>query len=360
MTKRCVLYITNLPAPYKIDFFNQLSYEYDLHVLVERKTASDRDPRWITEANHSFDLQYLKGVRFGKSSRASSDVIHYLKRRYDAIIINGYASPTMAFAISYLSFKKIPFIISCDGMIPKNSNSFRAKMKRSLLKKAEMCLSSGKMNTQALLLCGVAKDKIREYPFSSVKDSDVEPSVPDKEYYKSKIGCKRNKLVLYVGQMIYRKGIDVLIDAFSRVSDKNVELMCVGGVPENVQSKDPRITFIDFKGKEELKDYYRAADIFVLPTREDIWGLVVNEAMAHGCPVITTQMCGAGIEMVIDGKNGFLISSEDISAITYKIDACLKNSDTDRVINGCLETARKYTIEKMAKRTSEIIREFVG
>lgn len=58
------------------------------------------------------------------------------------------------------------------------------------------------------------------------------------------------------------------------------------------------IVFVEFKTKEDLIDYYRAADLFVLPTREDIWGLVVNEAMAAGTPVITTTNCGAGMEIL--------------------------------------------------------------
>ena len=54
------------------------------------------------------------------------------------------------------------------------------------------------------------------------------------------------------------------------------------------------VHFVGFKTKEQLEDYYRAADLFVLPTREDIWGLVVAEAMAYGLGVITTNRCNAG------------------------------------------------------------------
>lgn len=59
-----------------------------------------------------------------------------------------------------------------------------------------------------------------------------------------------------------------------------------------------QIHFEGFKTKEELAMYFKAADIFVHPTREDIWGLVINESMAYGLPVITTNKCVAGMELI--------------------------------------------------------------
>ena len=357
-----VLYITNLPAPYKMDFFTKLSEKFDLHVLVERETASDRDPNWIKENKCDFDLKFLSGPKFRSSSRISFEVIKYLNSKYKVIIVNGYASPTSMIALSYLSLKGIPFIFSSDGMIPRKPHSIREKLKKALLNKATICMSSGKMNTQALLQCGIKEDNIRVYPFSSIHDAEIEDNQigRDKDSYKRKIGCTHKHLLLYVGQMIYRKGVDILVDAFENIKDDDIELICVGGgTPYFNRKSDLRIQYMDFKDKETLMDYYRAADLLILPTREDIWGLVVNEAMAHGCPVVTTTNCGAGIEMVEQGKNGFLIPANDALEMSKLISKIFHEEQYSDLSYECINTAHKYTIEKMAERTTEIIDDYI-
>ena len=79
------------------------------------------------------------------------------------------------------------------------------------------------------------------------------------------------------------------------------------------------VHFIDFKNKDILKEYYYVADVFVLPTREDIWGLVINEALAYGLPVITTDKCMAGLEMIEDGKNGYIIPVNSVKKLAEKL-----------------------------------------
>lgn len=96
----------------------------------------------------------------------------------------------------------------------------------------------------------------------------------------------RNKVVLTVGQFIHRKGFDVLLEAWKDCS-KDAELYIVGAEPtEEYQRIKEELElnnayFVGFKTEDQLKQYYKAADLFVLSTREDIWGLVVNEAMAY-------------------------------------------------------------------------------
>lgn len=361
MNKKKLLYLTNLPAPYKIDFFNLLSKEFDLTVVAERRSADDRDPKWIKDKECRFVLLYLSGIKYGNSSIISFGIIKYLKSDYDLVIVNGYASPTMIIAINYLSSKKIPFFFVSDGMIPKKSATFKEKYKSKLLKKATLCLSSGKMNTDALLLSGVNPAKIRVYPFSSISENEIVSGVPDKDYYKRIIGCENKTVFLYVGQMIYRKGVDLLVKAFNRIQNDNIELICVGGGKTYFDAiNDNRIKYVEFLDKDNLKDYYLAADMFILPTREDIWGLVVNEAFAHGCPVITTDMCAAGIEMIDNRVNGYIVPNNSIEALYEIMSRCVEKKNVLSLSIECVNTAHKYTIEKMAERTTEIINEFLN
>ena len=92
----------------------------------------------------------------------------------------------------------------------------------------------------------------------------------------------------------------------------------------------------------------------MLPTREDIWGLVINEAMAYGLPVITTERCVAGLELIENGVNGYVVPVEDAAALAEKINAVL-SADLHQMGEASLEKIRPYTLENMAKTHAEIL-----
>ena len=99
-----------------------------------------------------------------------------------------------------------------------------------------------------------------------------------------------------------------------------------------------------------LYQYYRAADLFVLPTHHDEWGLVINEALSCGLPVITTNRCGAGLETITPGENGFLVEHTDIEALKTTLDSLLENPDLRLYMaSQNLKLAHEYTIEKMVE-----------
>ena len=77
--------------------------------------------------------------------------------------------------------------------------------------------------------------------------------------------------------------------------------------------------FIDNISFDELKKYYYSADILVLPSRYETWGLVINEAMAYGLPVITTDMCIAGTALIQDGINGYIVETDNVNMLREKL-----------------------------------------
>ncbi len=355
---RRVLYITNLPSPYRIAFFAQLCQdrEVDLTVLYERRTAANRNEKWKDETSaRCFREIFLPSVKIGEEASLSLKVFSFLSRKYDVIILGGYSSPTMMLAITYMRLRGIKFGIVCDGMLPREDSKQKKALKTYLVSAASFWLSSGRVTSAQLLKYGAVEERIYEYPFSSVREAEiVDPGdvTPErKRAYKDLIGCREEKMILYVGQLIHRKGVDVLLEAFRKLDAPNTRLVIVGG-DTGRQCGGDRISFVEFQKKEELSAYYRAADVFVLPTREDIWGLVVNEALANGVPVVTTDRCGAGLQMLHNGVNGYVIGTEDAQAMSRAIHAVLTGNDMKRE---AIKTARDYTIEKMAARTQQII-----
>ena len=100
--------------------------------------------------------------------------------------------------------------------------------------------------------------------------------------------------------------------------------------------------------KEVLFTFYKASDLFVFPTREDIWGLVINEAMACGLPVISSDMCVAANELVVSGENGFIYPVLDIEQLTKYLQNLIQNA-TMR------EQFSKNNIDKIQENTMENI-----
>ena len=103
-----ILYVTNLPAPYKITFFNLLSMEVELTVVYERETASDRDAKWKSESKRNYEEIFLHGKNIGMEASASLEILKIIKKnQYDAILMNGYSSPTAVLTIIYMRMHRI-------------------------------------------------------------------------------------------------------------------------------------------------------------------------------------------------------------------------------------------------------------
>ena len=353
-----VLFLTNIPAPYRVEFFNELGKKCDLTVLYELENASDREDSWTSKRAERFNEIFLKGKKIGADSAICISVIKYLKdKSYDIIVVGGYSTPTGMLAIEYLKLTKRKFILNSDGGIIKNDNKIKLLFKSHFIRSATAWLSTGKATDEYLVNYGANKDNIYRYPLTSIRKYDIltEPILDNKKNeIRKRLDIREENIIISVGQFIYRKGYDVLIESI-RELPKECGVYIIGGEPteEYIMLKEKyklsNLHFVDFKSKDELAEYYKASDLFVLPTREDIWGLVINEAMSYGLPIITTDKCIAGIELVKIDVNGYIIPSDSKDKITEKIKLIINNKDRLKkmAINN-INKISEYTIEKMA------------
>lgn len=352
-----VLFMTNMPSPYRVDFFNELGKSCNLTVMFERERDHSRDTRYKADQYKKFKAVFPKGITAGDAEAFCPSVIGLLsKKKFDHIIVGNYYSPTGMLAIEYMRLMRIPYILSSDGGMVKEDSGFKYKLKKHFIGSASGWLSTGKMTTDYLTYYGADKDKTIVYPFTSLWKKDIldRPlTQAEKNAFRQKLGMTENKIVISVGQFIHRKGYDVLLKACADL-DQNIGVYIIGGTPteEYLRMKDElhleQVHFVDFMNKQALAEYYKAADLFVLPTREDIWGLVVNEAMAYGVPVVTTDKCVAGVELVENGVTGQIIPIEDSERLKAAIIGNVEHSD--KVAAACLKRMESYTIEEMAKQ----------
>ncbi len=352
-----VLFITNIPSPYKADFFEQLGKQIETHVLYELKHSSEREDGWEKCESHNYNAVFMKGYLKRAEAAFCPEVIKYIRDfRRDVIVLQGYSSFTAMLAINYMILHRIPFILWADGaFIPQKERLFKRLLKRRLIGNASAWLSSGKITTDFFAFYGAQKEKIYQYPLAAFEAAYILKEVPgedEKKLIRSKLGIEESHMILYAGSFIHRKGVDILIKATNDIEDTAV--VFAGGkdlTPYADAIRDGhacKYVPVGFKKADELVDFYKAADIFVFPTREDIWGLVINEAMALGLPIITTDRCIAGLELIENGVNGFICPSEDYIAMEKKIRELLDNEDLRRSMGEAnLHLIKEYSLEKM-------------
>ena len=135
-----------------------------------------------------------------------------------------------------------------------------------------------------------------------------------------------------------------------------IHLFLIGGKPTDEylnivkDGNSSNVTFLPYMSKNELNHYFLLSDLFVLPTREDIWGLVINEAISYCLPVVTTSKCLAGLELIKDNDVGRIVPTDDVESLKNAITAymCENNLFSENMIKKRVEIITNYSIEKMA------------
>jgi alpha-maltose-1-phosphate synthase len=178
---------------------------------------------------------------------------------------------------------------------------------------------------------GVDPKKLRRVPYGVDLRRFYPVSKPDDSKFD----------VLYVGTVTPRKGVRYLVDAFRALAISNKSLTIIGpidprlaGWVDSISSNG--VVFLGPKKNEELKDYFSRSHVFVLPSVEDGFGLVVGQAMACACPVICSTSAG-GADLIIDGIDGFCVTAGDVGQLTAKLGLLAYDRDLrSRMANAAL------------------------
>lgn len=172
--------------------------------------------------------------------------------------------------------------------------------------------------------------------------------------------------LLFCGQMIHRKGVDVLLEAFDRLVSRDIdlELALVGReaslhefmneVSEKARSK---INFLGFKEVSELPAIFAESDVFVLPSRHDGWGVVINQAIGAGLAIITTDRVGAAVDLIQHDENGLLVEAGNCD----ELEASIERLASDReLVCQFQEQNRKKRIELNPSVAAKKLVDFVA
>ena len=287
-----------------------------------------------------------------------------LNEKADIYLLDGYGFAGIQELILALVYRGIPFLMSIDGGFIRRDNLIKSYLKRFFISSATSFFSTSKETDKYINYYGGVGKKYRHLFSNFYSDyiEDKPANFIEKQRLKDKLRMDSVFTVISVGKFEHRKGFDLLIKAVDEL-DINVQLYLIGSSENRPYSgfitdkTRDRIHFVEFCSQEELKEYYRAADLMILPTREDVWGLVISEAMANGVITITTNKCLAGIAML---NKDDIIPVDDINSIVRKIELYYFMPENEKLKIGQrnIEISRKYAIDAAVKDDLKHLRDF--
>ena len=356
-----VLIVFNHPAPYKVRLFNELAKHIDLTVIFERNKAKDRNPSFYEEKKYQFKTIKIHGIKIGKENTVSSGIKKHIKHsKYDLVIMNGYSTFAEMKAINYLIKHNLPYVLYINGgIISKSESKFKRNLKKKFISNASDYLSPDSSSNEFLKFYGANEERIFNYPYSTIYEKEILSSplsIEEKQSLKEKLGIKEDKVFVSCGQLIPRKNYLNLVKKWNEIRCKH-GLYIIGDGPEKktieqyIKSNNmDNVHLLDYMRHERLFEFFRACDCFIFPSREDIYGHVVNEALSQGLPVISTDKVNASKKLIKNGYNGYLLNDIESQDLEKMIEDVISND----FIKNAIATARENTIELMAKTHLDI------
>lgn len=362
MGKVGTLLFHNIISPYKTLVFNPLAQllDEDFKVLYMADTAGNREWRVAKdEIMFSFDVMFKGKIDDISSIKMATETYRRLNL-YDpeAVIIGGYDHLACWAALIWAKKHKRKVIVIIEShYLDKPRFVMKENIKKIFVYCCDAALVAGTRHRDYMVSLGMKPENI----FIKKGVGPVDVSLYQREVSRFKSAeievCNRlnipHKNFLYVGRFSPEKNLMFLLKAYKRFKEENTGdwgLILVGNGPGRKEIEDficenkiKDVLLPGFKQKKELLLFYAISDVFILPSVSESWGLVVNEAMASGLPIIVSNRCGCYPDIVHDGINGFSFDP----------------SNEDKLLGFMKDiTKGKYDLEKMGKTSLEIIEDY--
>ena len=277
--------------------------------------------------------------------------------RPHVVIVMGWTNITWWVTIFASRYYRVPFLYMNDANVQAEEAqpTWKSWIKKLLLgrvyfKLAAGFLSSGTANDILYGYYGVPQEKVVPFAYSLVHEAflPVAEELNSKRMdLRAELGISQDSFViLYCGRFVKQKGALDLLAAYSQICTPNSELILVGdgefrGPLENyvADKKLDSVRFFGFQDRQEIGKFYAVSDVLVLPSWRETWGMVVNEALCFGLPVIVSDQVGARDDLVLEGQNGFTFPVKDPSALAQQIKRLMDMPDQERRIMGAKSLA---------------------
>jgi glycosyltransferase involved in cell wall biosynthesis len=315
-------FLTTMPSPYSLDLFAAMEADGRItpHVLYLEMAAPDT---YWGQVRLPDSAEVLPGgwrnLGGGRVHWNPGVISAIRKTRPDLVVISGYNSLTNQRAMRWLHRKRSPWVFwgEIPGMrtLGRCRGALRAFAQRPALRWPDAIAAIGVRAVEEYRRLAGPRVEVVNIPYHT----DLKPFLD-----APRANSPGRVRVLYCGQLIERKGVHTLLEAFLGLTDEfpNAELVLVGEGPlrTSLESRVParlkdRVIFAGFQSVDDLPRFFSTADLFALPSLHDGWGVVVNQALASGLPIICSSAVGAAADLVSPNQNGYIVPPADVSAL---------------------------------------------
>ena len=355
------------PIQYFAPFYRRLAQEPDIDLTVYFCSRQGVDEyvdagfgariKWDVPLLEGYKYKFLPNWRHqnlvaGFFSLINPSIIWELWRgNYDALLVYGHGQATCLIGIAAAKLLGVPVLMRSETNLlssrPKLKRLLRGPVMTTFYRLCNACLPIGKLNADFYRFHGVDDKQLFLVPYAlnnKVLIDTIEQARTSTETIKSELGIPSDKPVILLVSKLYphKRPFDLLL-AYQKLRAQGIKATLVfagsGSSEEELKSyvkteAVPDVCFLGFRNQSELPKVYAVADIFAFPSKNETWGLVVNEALCAGLPVVVTESVGAVGDLIKHGHNGFVYQTGDIDALAHHLKTLVTDTALRKQMGG--------------------------
>lgn len=346
--------LTSHPIQYQAPLFREIASRPNIDLTVyfgsrqgyeeTHDAGFGRDVEWDVPLVEGYDHVFLEEaipLRSGSGPLLFNPAIARRVADHDAIWVHGYGSLTAWTAYAAAAYHGVPTVLRGEGTPPEDRHvATRAKRAAlaALFDRVDAFACIGTRNRQFYREFGIEEMRLFDAPYTvdNAFFRERRRELPDCGTLRSEVDISQGRpVVLFVGKLIERKRPGLLLEAFLDATNPGDATLLFVGDGEQRHALEARarerdregdVRFAGFVNQSQLPRYYELSDTFCLPSAEENWGLVINEAMNFGLPVVATRAVGSTEDLVDDGT-GRVVPTDDRRALADAVRDAVENSD---------------------------------
>ena len=345
--------VTNIPTPYRLPVYEKINEKYGNNFLVFFASKSELNHSWKLsrmEFNHHFLKENFKAKKDGFNYIHNNiDIFQALKKFEPDIVITTGFNPTHLYASLYAKLKGIKHICMTDGWLESEKYlSFIHRLVRKIVFRSSHAFIGASENSINLY---------RSYGIAEHKLFKSHLCVDNKLFNNNISFNDRTYDLLFSGQFTERKSpflfVEIAVKIAKEISGLKVLILGDGPLKQDFLFKLKKsgidYHYAGFVSQEDLPKYYSNVKLLLFPTRLDAWGIVVNEAMASGTPVITSPFAGVVNDLLINNINGYILDL-DSTAWSKKVIDILNSQDLwGKLSQNAKDAVKEFNFDNAAK-----------
>jgi glycosyltransferase involved in cell wall biosynthesis len=375
------------PIQYHAPLYRALAREVDLDVFfAHRQTAAGQAAAGFGVA-FEWDVPLTDGYRHtfleNRSRRPSTDTFagtntpdvagHIRRGRYDAFLVNGWYTRSLWQAIVACWRTGTPVLVRGDSHLGTARSGLRRAAKevayRAFVPRFDGYLVVGELARDYLLHYGADPARMDRVPhFVDAEYFRARATASDRAATRASFGAGPDETVLlFAGKLLDVKRPSDLIEAAAvlRARGRAVRVVVVGSgaLEADLRAQASRLGvpahFAGFRNQSELPAYYAAADLLVLPSEGETWGLVVNEALACGTPAVVSDRVGCAPDLIVDadaGRTGAVFPFGDPAALADAVERVIPSLGSPALAEALTRTTAAYSLEAAVEGTLRAVR----